>query len=106
MNLNSYILEQALRRLQLPESSIKQFQLAGKFSDVEGRGFPKELFLLSTPVIVRGLLNFAVLQMRRDWIYPFWVHKQLDPKSESYIPRAQNPLLVNALIVIGRWWER
>jgi len=95
MNLNSYILEQALRRLQLPESSIKQFQLAGKFSDVEGKGFPKELFLLSTPVIVRGLLNFAVLQMRSDWLYPFWVHKQLDPKSESYIPRAQNPLLVN-----------
>jgi len=53
MNLTSYILEQALRRLQLPESSIKQFQLAGKFSDVEGRGFPKELFLLSTPVIIR-----------------------------------------------------
>jgi len=95
MNINSYILEQALRRLQLPEDSIKQFQLAGKFSDVEGKGLPKELFLLSTPVIVRGLLNFAVLQMRRDWLYPFWVNKQLDPKSESYIPRAQNPLLIN-----------
>ncbi len=95
MNFNSYILEQTLRRLQLPEDSIKQFQLAGKLSDVEGRGFPKELFLLSTPVIVRGLLNFGVLQMRRDWLYPFWVHKQLDPKSASYIPRAQNPLLIN-----------
>jgi hypothetical protein len=95
MNLTSYILEQALRRLQLPESSIKQFQLAGKFSDVEGRGFPKELFLLSTPVIIRGLLNFAVLQMQRDWLYPYWANKQLDPKSASYIPRAQNPLLIN-----------
>jgi len=95
MNLNSYILEQALRRLQLPESSIRQFQIAGQFSDVDGRGFPKELFLLSAPVIVRGLLNFAVLQMQRDWLYPFWVHKQLDPKSDSYIPRSQNPLLIN-----------
>ena len=95
MNLNSYILEQALRRLQLPESSIRQFQIAGQFSDVDGRGFPKELFLLSAPVIVRGLLNFAVLQMQRDWLFPFWVHKQLDPKSESFIPRSQNPLLVN-----------
>ncbi len=95
MNFNSYILEQALRRLQLPENSIKQFQLAGRLSDVEGRGFPKELFQLSAPVIVRGLLNFGILQMQRDWLYPFWVHKQLDPLSESYIPRAQNPLLIN-----------
>ncbi|HTR81713.1 MAG TPA: hypothetical protein VMM58_08785 [Bacteroidota bacterium] len=95
MNFNSYILEQALRRLQLSEEAIRQFQLAGKFSDVEGRGFPKELFQLSTPVIIRGLLNFAVLQMQRDWLYPFWVHQQLDPASPSYIPRAQNPLLIN-----------
>ena len=95
MNLSSYILEQALRQLQLPKASIAQFQLAGKLSDVEGRGFPKELFQLSAPVIVRGLLNFAVLQMQRDWVYPFWVHKQLDPESDSYIPRAQNPLLIN-----------
>lgn len=95
MNLSSYILEQALRRLQLPEDSIRQFQLAGKLSDVDGKGFPKELFQLSAPVIVRGLLNFAVLQMKRDWLYPFWVHKQLDPASESYVARSQNPLLIN-----------
>ena len=95
MNLNSYILEQALRRLHLSDNVIRQFQLAGKFSDVDGRGFPKELFQLSAPVIIRGLLNFAVLQMQRDWLFPFWVHRQLDPASESYIPRGQNPLLIN-----------
>ncbi len=95
MNLNSYILEQALRRLHLSDNAIRQFQLAGKFSDVNGGGFPKELFQLSAPVIIRGLLNFAVLQMQRDWLFPFWVHRQLDPQSESYIPRSQNPLLIN-----------
>ena len=95
MNFNSYILEQALRRLQLSEDAIRQFQLAGKLSDVEGRGFPKELFQLSAPVIMRGLLNFAVLQMQRDWLHPYWVHRQLNPADESYIPRGQNPLLIN-----------
>ncbi len=95
MNLSSYILEQALRRLQLPEESITHFRLAGDLSNVEGKGFPKELFQLSAPIIVRGLLNFAVLQMLREWLFPYWVHKQLDPRSESYVARSQNPLLIN-----------
>jgi hypothetical protein len=95
MNLSSYILEQALRRLQLPEGSIRQFQLAEQLSNVEGKGFPKELFQLSAPIIVRGLLNFAVLQMLREWNFPYWVHKQLNPRSESYAARSQNPLLIN-----------
>ncbi len=95
MNISSYILEQALRRLQVPESSIRQFALASALSDVGGRGFPRELFALSAPVVVRGLLNFAVFQMRRDWIFPYWVRKQLDPDDPAYIARSQNPIFVN-----------
>jgi hypothetical protein len=95
VNINSFVLEGALKQLQLPKESIRQFKIASALSDVEGSGFPKELFQLSAPLVVRGLLNFAILQMKRDWIYPFWVHRQLDPSGDSYIPRSQNPLLLN-----------
>ena len=95
MNLSTFIIERALKQLNLSDDVIKQFGIANALSDVAGRGFPRELFELSMPVIVRGLLNFATMQMNRDWIYPMWVHKQLDPKSRSYIPRAQNPLFIN-----------
>jgi hypothetical protein len=95
MNISSFIFEQALRRLQVPERSIRQFLLAASLSEVEGVGFPKELLHVSAPVIMRGVLNFAVLQMHDDWIYPYWVHKQLDPNSESFVARSQNPLLIN-----------
>ena len=94
MNISSFIFEQALRRLQIPERSIRQFLLAASLSEVEGVGFPKELLHISAPVIMRGVLNFAVLQMHDDWIYPFWVHKQLDPASESFVARSQNPLQI------------
>ena len=95
MNLTSYVLEQALRQLRLPDSSIKQFRIASALSDVGGNGFPKELFQLSAPLVVRGLLNYATLQMNREWVYPYWVHRQLDPNDASFIPRSQNPLLLN-----------
>ena len=96
MAISSYILEQALRQLRLPESALRQFSIAQELSNVDGRGFPRELFQLSVPVIVRGLLNFAVFQMRRDWIYPAWVHRQLDPDDVSFVARAQNPIFVNS----------
>ena len=95
MSIIPYILEQALRQLRVPEESIRQFQIVSALSDVDGKGFPKELFQLSAPMITRGLLNFAILQMKQDWLYPHWVSKQLDPKSDSFVNRSQNPLMIN-----------
>lgn len=93
--MKAFLVNPILRKLKIPESAIRQINLAGNLSSVNGSGFPQELLLLSAPMIARGLLNYAVLQMKRDWVFPFWVHKQLDPASESYIPRSQNPLLMN-----------
>ena len=95
MDVSSFVLVQTLKQLGVPAGAIHQLQIAGQLSDVNGSGFPPELFQLSAPMLTRGLLNYAVLQMKRDWLYPHWVHKQLDPKSVSYIPRSQNPLLIN-----------
>ena len=95
MNLNSFLLEQALKKLKLSEESLSQFRLVSASGDVGGNGFPSELFELSAPMIIRGLLNFSVLQMNREWIYPYWVLQQLDPKSVSFVASSQNPLLIN-----------
>jgi hypothetical protein len=101
MSLTPFLLERALKALNLPEASLRQIQIAAKLGNVDGRGFPKELFELSAPVIARGLLNFSILQMHQDWVYPYWVHQQLDPASESFVPRSQNPLLIN---ITNRSW--
>ena len=95
MNLNSFLLEQALKKLKLSEDSLSQFRLVSALGDVDGTGFPTELFELSAPMLVRGLLNFSTLQMNRDWVYPYWVHQQLDPKGPGFVARSQNPLLIN-----------
>lgn len=95
MNINSFIIKQIFRHLSISASAVKQLEIAGTLSDVDGRGFPRDLIQLNAPMIARGVLNFAILQMNRDWVYPFWVHRQLDPKSPGYVPRAQNPLLIN-----------
>ena len=66
MDLHSFILERALKQLRVPHSSLTQFRLAQGLSNVENRGFPQELFQLSAPMVIRGLLNYGVLQMNRE----------------------------------------
>jgi hypothetical protein len=95
MNVSSFVFEQVLKRLQIPKHAINQLQLAGRLSDADGTGFPAELFQLSAPMVTRGLLNFATFQMKSDWLYPYWVYRQLDPKSDSFVARSQNPLFLN-----------
>lgn len=36
----------------------------------------------------RGLLNSQAIQYNLDWIWPFWVNRQFDPRDESFVPRA------------------
>jgi hypothetical protein len=36
-----------------------------------------------------------VLARAPDWLWPFWVERQLDPESPSYVPRAPGPFPVN-----------
>lgn len=95
MNVSSFVFEQVLKQLKIPSQAIHQLQIAGQLSDVDGSGFPVELFQLSAPMVTRGLLNFAVLQMKQDWLYPYWVNQQLDPNTLDFVARSQNPLLLN-----------
>ena len=43
----------------------------------------------------RGLLNTGAIQHNLDWIWPFWVERQYDPRDEAFIPRAFSLTHVN-----------
>ncbi|ADE15627.1 conserved hypothetical protein [Nitrosococcus halophilus Nc 4] len=49
---------------------------------------PLELLRAGVVFHARGLLNAATIQHNLDWIWPFWVERQFDPKDEAFIPRA------------------
>ena len=54
MNLNSFIIEQALKQIKIPDSSLAQFKLVSALGDVDGGGFPSESFELSAPMIKKA----------------------------------------------------
>ncbi len=70
-------------------------------SRLESLGQPLEvkepLELLRTGLIfhARGLLNTGVIQHNLDWIWPYWVMRQYNPRDSSFIPRAFSMTHIN-----------
>ncbi|MCF7869650.1 MAG: hypothetical protein K9L69_02685 [Candidatus Omnitrophica bacterium] len=68
-----------------PVNLISQLQNFSKPSEVV---VPAELMRLSSVLHARGLINSQAIQHNLDWVWPYWVEKQFNPKSSSFIPRA------------------
>ena len=49
---------------------------------------PVELLRAGVVLHARGLLNSRVLQHNLDWVWPYWVERQFDPRDNAFVPRA------------------
>jgi hypothetical protein len=49
---------------------------------------PIELLRAGVLFHARGLINSRVIQHNRDWVWPYWVERQYDPRDPSFLPRA------------------
>ncbi len=68
-----------------PIAFISKLQRFAQPSEVAA---PVELIRLATVLQARGLLNVQAIQHNLDWIWPYWVERQFDPRDPSFIPRA------------------
>ncbi|MBN1799385.1 MAG: hypothetical protein JW822_12460 [Spirochaetales bacterium] len=55
----------------------------GEPTDIQ---FPKEAVATSINFASSGLLNMFAIQCNLDWVMPYWVNRQYDPNSNSYVP--------------------
>lgn len=68
-----------------PVPLLSKFQNFAQPSEVAA---PIELLRLATVLQARGLINSQAIQHNLDWVWPFWVKKQFDPKDLAFVPRA------------------
>jgi hypothetical protein len=48
---------------------------------------PIELLRAGIVFHARGLINTRAIQHNLDWVWPYWVEKQFDPKDVAFMPR-------------------
>lgn len=57
--------------------------------------FPIEVVRIGIILQARGVVNSQAIQHNLDWVWPFWVVRQFDPRSISFIPRAFSMTHIN-----------
>ncbi len=66
-----------------------------KFSQPSEVAEPIELLRAGVVFHARGLINSRVIQHNLDWVWPYWIERQFDPKDDSFVPRAFSLTHVN-----------
>ncbi len=82
-----YVIRRAARAYGLidPLQLLARLRAFSQPSEVQE---PVELLRAGMILQARGMINTRIFQFNLDWIWPFWVEKQFNPNSRSFIPRA------------------
>jgi hypothetical protein len=95
MRFASKILQHIAVKLGIPAEAVAMFRSANALSGFDKSTLPTELIPLNTIQLSRGLLNFAVMQSSLSWVLPYWVQRQYDRHSPSFVPRSHLGLSMN-----------
>ena len=66
-----------------------------RFAQPSEVAVPIELLRAGVVFHARGLINSRVIQQNLDWVWPYWIRRQFDPETPSFIPRAFSLTHVN-----------
>jgi len=82
-----YLLKIAAKRYDIidPLSVAARIRSFAQPSEVQE---PIELLRAGIIFHARGLLNTKAIQHNLDWVWPYWVERQFNPRDRSFIPRA------------------
>jgi len=59
-----------------------------RFAQPSEVGEPIELLRAGVVFHARGLINSRVIQHNLDWVWPYWIERQFNPKDEAFVARA------------------
>lgn len=70
-------------------SKLRQFAQPSEIAE------PIELMRAGLIMQARGLINTHAIQHNLDWVWPYWISRQFNPRDDSFVPRAFSPTHVN-----------
>ena len=95
MSLRAWALRRLMGRLRITDDIVRYlstFQRLGETVEVQ---LPGELLPVGARTVLRALRTRAAAQLGVDWVWPYWLERQLDPRSPAFVPRGHLPFLVN-----------
>lgn len=94
MGIKRFLLNRIFSRLRI-KGALRFLYALEKLGHPSEVAFPMELFPSGVKMHLRGFMTFHSVQINLDWVWPYWIEQQFDPRSRSFIPRAMNLTHVN-----------
>ncbi|HEX2564474.1 MAG TPA: hypothetical protein VHK25_11185, partial [Acidimicrobiales bacterium] len=95
MSARAFVLRRLMGRLRITDDVVRHlttFQRLGETVEVE---LPGELMPVGARTVFRALRTRGATQISPDWVWPYWLERQLDPGSPAFVPRGHLPFLTN-----------
>ena len=89
MSLNNFLWKLFMSRVARKHGFVDPMVLFSRlvrFSQPSEVAAPTELLRATAVLHARGLVNSQAIQHNLDWVWPYWVKRQFDPKDESFVP--------------------
>jgi hypothetical protein len=89
------MLRRLMGQLRISDDVIRHlstFQRLGEGVEIE---LPSEMMPVGARTVFRALRTRAAAQISADWVWPYWLERQLDPRSPAFVPRGHLPFLTN-----------
>jgi hypothetical protein len=102
VTLRSWALRRVMGRMRITDDitrHLSTFQRLGETFEVERDS--GEMLPVGARTVFRALRTRAAAQIGSDWVWPYWLERQIDPSSPAFVPRGHLPFLTN---VTARNW--
>jgi hypothetical protein len=90
----SWIVRRAARSFGLTDPALLIARLR-RFGQPSEHDMPLEIVRNAVLFHSRGLVNTRAIQNNLDWIWPYWIQRQFDPRDVSFLPRSANISHIN-----------
>ncbi|HMC52528.1 MAG TPA: hypothetical protein VKI64_07180 [Acidimicrobiales bacterium] len=95
MGLRTWVLRRAMGRLRITDDIVRYLSTLQRLGETVEVDFPGELLPVGARTVFRAVRTRAAAQLGVDWVWPYWLDRQLDPRSPAFVPRGHLPVLTN-----------
>lgn len=107
-----FLLRRLFGRLRIDDDIVRHlttFQRLGETLEIEP---PGEMLPTGARTVFRAIRTRGAAQIAPEWLWAYWIERQLDPSSPAFTPRGHLPFLANvthrnwtAVGNVGSPWE-
>jgi hypothetical protein len=91
----AFLLRRLLARFRIGDDVVRHLSTFQRLGErLESRP-PHEMIPVGLRTVLRAVRTRGAAQIRPDWVWPYWLERQLDPKSEAFIPKGHLPFVTN-----------